>query len=228
MSKIRVFVSPMVVLAVALVGQQSLAQEATTTNPHFQIHAIRRTGVPKVATPAAPVLFPLLTSMGVLPPPDGGGADTWPCFTGGTDADCSSIALGGVVVGVPAYTWSLSNCTATSTSTANCGQIYWMYEDDSGSSDDLVVTLTVKQGANYILDTGKVDLGPNFGETGISVIISDDTAFGTQGQTGKNNGFCAGSNKICVQPVAGPATISWTTQVGTLPKISGKATINLQ
>ena len=175
---------------------------------------------------AATKLFQLSFGMGALPPLDEGGADEWPCFGGGTD--CSTIAPGGVVIGTPAYTWSLAACDGNNPNATACGQIFWFYEDDTGdNTDDLIVSLIVKQGTHFILDTGKFDFGPNPFPAGSIIIIYDDTAFGTLGQTGKNNGFCAGSNKVCVDPVAGPASVALTTQIGS-QKISAKFNINLQ
>ena len=171
-------------------------------------------------------LFQLSQGFGVLPPLDGSGADEWPCFGG--SADCSTIAPGGVVIGAPAYTQSLAACDADSASSTNCGQVFWFYEDDTGdNTDDLIVSIVVKQGLNFILDTGNFDFGPNPFPAGSVIIISDDVAFGTLGETGKNNGYCAGSKKVCSDPVAGVATVTVTTKVGA-SKITGKFNINLQ
>ncbi len=176
-------------------------------------------------------LFLLGSGFGALPPVDGGGNDEWPCFAGSSDpnaADCSQISAGGVVIGTPAYTWSFANCNGNTSTSPNCGQLFWFYEDDTGdSTDHLIVSLTVKQGTDFILATGNVDLGPNSSPAGSIVVISDDTAFGTLGETGKNNGFCAGSKKTCANPLKGIATVNFTTKVGA-SKISGRFNINLQ
>ena len=213
--------------AFLLCGQPALAQ-----GPHhiqFRVVPGHEDGVRAQA--GFDELFLLNSGFAALPPLDGGGNDEWPCFPGSDNpisADCSQIAAGGVVVGAPAYTWSLANCDASSDTSANCGQLYWFYEDDTGdNTDDLIVSLAVKQGTEYILDTGNVDLGQNTFPAGSVVVIYDDTAFGTLGGTGKNNGFCAGSKKVCVNPVAGVATVSFTTKVGA-SKISGHFNINLQ
>jgi len=178
-----------------------------------------------------PALFQLVTGMGVLPPVDGGGNDEWPCFPNPANAnypDCSTIAAGGVVVGGPAYTWPLANCDASAAGAPNCGQIYWFYEDDTGdNTSHLVVSITAKQGANYVLNTGNFDFGPNPFPAGSVIVISDDTAFGTLGATGKNNGFCAGSNKVCADPVAGVVNLVTTTKIGA-QKITGKFNIALK
>jgi hypothetical protein len=176
-------------------------------------------------------LFLLGSGFGALPPVDGGGNDEWPCFSGSSDpnaADCSQISAGGVVIGTPAYTWSLASCNGNTSASPNCGQLFWFYEDDTGdSTDNLIVSLTVKQGTNFILATGNIDLGPNSFPPGSIVVIYDDTAFGTMGETGKNNGFCAGSKKTCANPLKGIATVNFTTKVGA-SKISGRFNINLQ
>ena len=57
--------------------------------------------------------------------------------------------------------------------------------------------------------------------------VPDDAAFGTLGETGKNNGYCAGSNKVCSDPLEGIATVTVTTKVGPA-KISNKFNIILQ
>jgi hypothetical protein len=161
-----------------------------------------------------PNLYPLSGQFGNLPPQDGNGNDYWPCYTGGGNADCSSIPDGGVVVAIPTYAWSLSACDNNTGPAAPCGQIYFFYQDLTGdSSDDLIVTVTVKQGNNFIFAVGPKDLGPNPYDDE-TVVFSGDKAFGTQGQTGKGNGWCAGSKHTCVDPVAGLASGEATIQVG--------------
>lgn len=213
----------LVIVAFSLTGQQALAQH------HLQARIAPGARMGSVNAPAVTsLLFQLSSGFGVLPPLDSGGADFWPCFTGGANADCSSIPAGGVVIGGPGYTQSLAACDANSASATNCGQVFWFYEDDTGdNTDHLIVSIAVKQGTKFILDTGNFDFGANPFPAGSVIIISDDTAFGTLGATGKNNGFCAGSNKICSDPVAGIATVTVTTKVGT-SKITSKFNINLQ
>jgi len=133
-----------------------------------------------------------------------------------------------VVIGSPAYTWSLTSCDANAAGAPNCGQIFWFYEDDTGdNTDDLIVSIVVKQGLNYILDTGNFNFGPNPFAPGSVIVISDDVAFGTLGETGKNNGFCAGSKKVCADPLAGIASVTITTRVGP-SRIMSHFNINLQ
>jgi hypothetical protein len=206
----------MAIVAFTVAGQQALAQSPH----HFQFKVVspaQADRAPKGVKEKA-VLEQLMAGFGVLPPVDGGGNDEWPCFPNqnANGADCSTIATGGVVIGEPAFTQSLSACDADSSSSANCGQIFWFYEDDTGdTTDDLVISVVIKQGKNYILDTGSYDFGPNPFPAGSIVVIYDDTAFGTLGQTGPGNGFCAGSTETCVNPIAGKATATITTTVGT-------------
>ena len=228
MTKSRLLVVASLAIVVFLVcGQQALAQH------HLQARVVPATSLHQgAASPAAGFdeLFQLSSGFGALPPVDGGGNDEWPCFpnANANGADCSTIAAGGVVIGAPAYTWSLTNCDGNTATSPNCGQVFWFYEDDTNdNTDHLIVSIVVKQGTSYILDTGNFDFGPNPFPAGSIVVISDDAAFGTLGATGKNNGFCAGSNKTCVNPVKGIATVTLTTKVGA-SKISTKFNINLQ
>ncbi len=169
---------------------------------------------------------------------DGSGADEWPCFGGGSGADCPTIVAGGVVVGIPQYVWSFANCDASCASdTTPCGQTETWYEDDSNDTsakDDLTYSVVVTQGKNVIADSGTVDFGPNpYGglTPPADVIIFGDQNFGTLGETGKNNGNCeadfnypspvlpgvfvVAANKTCVDPVPGLATLTATTSVST-------------
>ena len=203
-----------VILACMVCGQQALAE-----NPHhLQIRAVNINGFEsQKGAKEKKVLEELSSGFGVLPPVDGSGNDEWPCFPNqnANGADCSSIATGGVVIGQPAFTQSFSACDADSDSSTNCGQVFSFYEDDTGdNTDDLVVSIVVKQGKNYIMDTGPYNFGPNPFSPGTVIVISDDTAFGTLGQTGPGNGYCAGSTETCVNPVPGKATATFTITVG--------------
>lgn len=219
MSKSRMLQVCALVATTALLvcGRQAVAQSPH----HFQIRAISTPNADRVYPPKGPTekkrLEQLAAGFGVLPPLDSNGYDEWICFPGSSNPnspDCSSIAPGGMVVGQVAYTQSLSACDASASGAPNCGQIFWFYEDDtSDTTDDLVVSVVVKQGLNYILDTGPFNFGPN-PFPGSVVAIIDDTAFGTLGQTGPGNGFCVGSTETCVNPVKGPATMTITTTVG--------------
>ena len=222
------FLACLIAISFLLCGPQALAQG----RHHFQVRVVPAAHFsPTRALARFDDLFSLSFGFAALPPVDQDGNDAWPCFPNSSNpnaADCSGIAAGGVVTGVPAYTWSLAACNGNTSTSPSCGQIFWFYEDDSGdSTDHLVVQVVAKQGSNYILDTGKIDLGPNSSPSGSIVVIYGDTAFGTLGATGKNNGFCAGSNKVCSDPLAGLATITVTTKVGP-SKISSHFDINLQ
>lgn len=200
------------IAALVVSGQQAVAQS---------LHPFKLTVVPArrgdhPAVKEKKALYQLAAGFGVLPPLDGSGNDSWPCFGG--DTDCSAIAPGGVVIGDPFYTWSLTACDASSSTFTNCGQFFNFWEDDTlDTTDDLVISVVVQQGKSFIFDSGAQNFGPNpFGTAaGQLIVLSQDTAFGTQGQSGPGNGFCAGSTETCVDPKAGPATITITTTVGT-------------
>ena len=200
-----------VVLSAVLVLAGSVAFADSSKLPGFAIHALSAQKSAPTGGAVPPNLYPINAQFGYLPPKDGGGNDYWPCYTGGSNPDCSSLPGNGVVVGVPLYTpWSLSSCD---TSTP-CGQIYFFYDDlTNDSTDDLTITVTVKQGTNYIYAVGPRDIGPNPFANEV-VVFSGDKAFGTQGQTGRGNGWCAGSRHTCVDPVAGVANGEAIIQVG--------------
>jgi hypothetical protein len=200
-----------ILLSTALVLAGSTALASAPRLAGFRIQAIPAQKAETVRPSVPNNLYPISAQFGYLPPKDGGGNDYWPCYTGGSNADCSSIPANGVVVGIPLYTpWLVSSCdTATP-----CGQLYFFYDDlTNDSTDDLVLTVTVKQGRNYIFAVGPKNLGPNPYANEV-VVFSGDKAFGTQGQSGKGNGWCAGSSHVCVDPVAGVANGEAVIQVG--------------
>jgi hypothetical protein len=210
--------------ATALVLAGSVTLAAAPAQIGFAAHAfpIRQSDSFLPTIPAG--LYPVNAQFGQLPT-NYDGTDQWPCYGGG--AECSSINSNGVVLGIPVYAWSLSACDNNAPPANPCGQIYFFYQDLTGdTTDDLIVTVTVKQGSNYIFAKGPVDIGPNpyYYE---DVVFSGDKAFGTQGQTGKGNGWCAGSKHTCVDPVAGIANGEAIIQVGPY-EMKEKFTINLQ
>jgi hypothetical protein len=151
----------------------------------------------------------IMADFGVLPP---GGGD-WPCSGG--NPGCTDIASGGLVIGSPSFTWPLANCDAkTKKDTSACGQLFWIYEDDTNdTADDLTFSVVVTQGKSYILDIFS-DQGANPFGAGV-VYVSADLAFGSIGNhTGPGNGYCAGSAVTCVNPKAGLANVVITTTVG--------------
>jgi hypothetical protein len=122
-----------------------------------------------------------------------------------------------------------------------CAQAETWYEDDTNdSTDELLYTMVVAQGDKTIYDIGNVDLGPNqsAGQTPpVDQIIYNPVNFGygpgDGPRTGPNNGNCApdfnypltspanpgaeylvAAGKTCVAPVAGWATITVTTALG--------------
>jgi len=147
------------------------------------------------------------------------GSELWPCFT--PSADCPTIGdppipfSGGLVIGTPRFTVSLSACNGTTNGTqvpytwdqgetwnafaindyyVPCGQINALYEDwTSDSTDDMLTSYVVRQGLRVIADSGVQDWGPNtFAGTGdlFTIITYQDFNFGALGQTGPNNGNC--------------------------------------
>jgi len=221
MTKPRLFqlFSSLAMVTFLVCGQHALAQETQAKSRlRIQAHVVSTMdqGVASNAVEKK-VLYQLSSGFGVLPPKDSNGDDEWPCVPNSANPnypDCSNIAPGGIVIGVPGYTQSLANCDDSTSTISYCGQIFWFYEDDTGdNTDDLIITIAVKQGKNYIADV-VYNFGPNPYPAGSVVIISDDTAFGTLGETGPGNGFCYYSTETCVNPKAGPATATVTTTVG--------------
>lgn len=200
--------------ALLLASAAALAASPAQPGLVFKAHAVKTGQHISLHAPVIAGLYPLTAQFGLLPSKDENGQDEWPCFGGGGNADCASISDGGVVVGVPNYTWSLASCDNNSGTATPCGQISFSYQDQTNdSTDHLLVTITVKQGDNFILAEGPVDMGPN-PFAGQVVVLSGDTAFGTLGQSGRGNGWCAGTKHTCVDPVQGVATGMVLVQLG--------------
>jgi len=151
-----------------------------------------------------------------------------------------AFPFGGIVIGVPAYQFPLAACNATSTSAPACASFETWYEDDTGDlTDDLTYSIVATQGSTTIYDSGTLDFGSNpqdsngtFYTGGITGPIWNG---GTQGQTGGvNNGNCIpdinypltsnsfpgvpyliAAGKTCGAAVAGPVTITATTELAT-------------
>jgi hypothetical protein len=244
------------VLAFTVVGQLAVAQPHHYTVkvvPRAQAEAVPESGVAKnlYGTSAVFAFSPYTQSSS---PTNSDGTDLWPCFgsytsSGGTSSenpDCPTIGdpsqgfpAGGVVLGGYAYTWSLSDCNATSTTAPPCGQTETWYEDDSGdSTDELTYTIEATQGSTVIADSGTVVFGPNtFGgqSPAANIVISGDENFGDMGvKTGPNNGNCdadfdypltsaafpgstyvIAAGKTCGAAVSGPVSLTATTEVAT-------------
>lgn len=189
MSRIRSFAFAALIAAF---GSTALAV-AQDGHAHM-VQVVPHTAVPDAST----ALNQGIVGVAYLPPVAG----DWPCFGG--DADCSSTAKGGMVIGTPIQNWSLADCSVKGTT---CGQIFWTFEDDSASGE-LLVSFTVKQGSTTIQAEKPQNYGTITGSTG-SIWVIDFPFGGLKGA------------------VAGPATVTVSTTVGTT-KISGKATINLE
>ena len=210
MLKIAMLTSTALVLATSMAIAATPAQSGFA----FDVKAVPIQRNDSLLPQPAPNLYPLSMMMGTLPPTDEEGNIYWPCWTDTGNSACSSIPNGGLVAAAPTYEWSLSACDNDSPPATPCGQPYFLYQDlTNDSTDDLIVTVTVKQGSNFIFAVGPENHGPNpfAGET---VVFSGEKAFGTQGQSGKGNGWCAGSKHTCVNPVAGLATGEAIVQVG--------------
>jgi hypothetical protein len=243
-------------------GQQASAQNDAQSKIPFHVRVVPRAAAnvgPDVMSLTAPVpnLYPLSAGLTASSNPtyvNTDGTDLWVCLgvlpSGEENPDCSTIGnpsiqfpAGGIVVGVPSYTWSLSNCNATSFSSPPCGQLVTFYEDATNdSTDDLLFTIVVTQGTGesttWIYDSGTIDFGPNqfIGKIPPSsiVYIFGDTGLGNEGvTTGPNNGNCFASanypsatdpatalftitaNKTCSPVAAGLATFTVTTEIAT-------------
>ena len=210
--------------ALLLAGTVAMASPSTKELSGFSAHAVPLQQPGAVRPSIPPGLYPMNAQFGQLPS-NYNGTDLWPCYGGG--ANCTSIDQNGVVLGIPVYAWSLASCNNNAPPATPCGQIYFFYQDLTGDqTDDLILTVTVKQGSNYIFAKGPVDIGPDpyYME---DVVFSGDKAFGTQGQAGKGNGWCTGSKHTCVDPVAGVANGEITMQVGPY-EMKQKFAINLQ
>lgn len=216
MTKIRMFMFAVlaVMVAFAMGAQPAFAQDLAA-NPHIRIATIGRVPVQPDAGPdATSLVHQGITAMGILPPPDSGGLDSWPCFGGGPD--CPTIAVGGMVVADPFYTWPLTNCTSSTTA---CGQIYWTFETDVASTKAPInVSITVTQGTTtkttIMSISGTVGTNPG---AGYLEVVSADVAFGP--------GNCM--TGTCGTPVAGPATIRVVTTIAKQRAV-GTAQIALQ
>ena len=116
-------------------GMAGIAQAADATEaPTGQLHAKRLGAIFSDAVPDAtvPTLFTALLNIGANPPLDKGGIGYWPCFTGGSDTDCSSIPSGGIVVGEPLPAAVVPH------GCKGCAQIYWIVESTSAAKSGLV------------------------------------------------------------------------------------------
>jgi hypothetical protein len=264
MTKSRLFqvAASLAIVAFFVCGQLAVAQE---NHPRFHIKVLPRTNADRVNPELTPAnnLYALqaaFTQGYPTPGANGDASDIWPCFGNASgNPDCPTIGspsitfpAGGVALGSPAYVWQLANpgangygCDSDTNGTSSsaylpCGQTETWYEDDTNdSTDELLYSIEVTQGANVLVDSGTVDFGVNtFGGATppADVIIYGDQNFGTWpgAGTGKNTGNCSAdfnyplaspanpgatyvveAGKTCKNPVAGAATLSAVTEVGT-------------
>ncbi|MGO4883753.1 MAG: hypothetical protein ACLP59_23475 [Bryobacteraceae bacterium] len=170
--------------------------------------------VPGAVQPdAQQTLHTLEIGAGTLAPLDAMGNPEWPCFTGHAAdyPDCSSIPSGGLVIGDPMYTLSLSDCTESSS--IPCVWLFYIVEDDNPSTTgEMKYFVKVTQQGSVLFDTGTVLVGPNV--EGVYV-VAGNAAFGP--------GNCP-STETCVAPVKGAAKISVTFKVGTA-SVTSDATV---
>lgn len=198
MTKTRKHFFALAALTLALGALPLAAQEDAAAAGH--LHAIKRGAIFSDAVPdaGAPTVFTALLNMGGNPKLDKGGNPFWPCFTGGSDTDCSSIPAGAIVVGEPLAAAVVPHvCNG-------CAQIYWIVESTSAAkSGDIKIALTVKQGTTTIFSfTGDSGLTLPPGE--IAALWYDGVTF---------TGAKAGLATITVTNMVGSVKSSSTTTV---------------
>lgn len=210
MTKIRtiLFATLALVMVFGVCSQQALAEN------HLQFHRYSIARGPVVSGGAvpnttAPAVLQGIVAMGPLPltsPPD---PDSWPCFA--PNPPCTDDPSGGLLVGEPEELWSLASCN-----NASCGQIYWTFETGTGSGT-LAVAVKVTQGTGTSAKT-ILALSGTLGSVAantIEYIVVDGAGFGPS--------FCPS----CAAPVAGNATITTITKVGSVAA-KGTRVITLQ
>lgn len=202
MTILRLVLSTALTAAVTCgVSGQAFAQ-VSLSNPHLTVLG---NATPRALPDTTVELFPLSLTMGPIPPKDGSGNAYWPCITGGSNVDCSSIPAGGLVDGTPMHSWPLSTCDASS-ETAPCGQISFWFEDDDPSTADIEIAFKVKQGSSIIYELPKTSFGPNTYK-GQVIVYAANVAFGA------GAGNCP-KKVTCSAPVAGPVTLTATVLIG--------------
>jgi len=155
-----------------------------------------------VADATAPTVFTGLLSIANNPPADKSGNGYWPCFTGGSDTDCSSIPKGAIVVGEPLSAAVVSHVCS------GCAQIYWIVESTTAAkSGDVKISISVKQGSTSIFTFS--------GDSGTTLPPGQIGAFWYSGVTFNSSAK------------AGEATITVTSTVGTV-KSTASTTILLK
>jgi hypothetical protein len=174
-----------VVLAFGILGQQALAQDEAGT-PQFRVTTIAHMEPASVDPTTAPALLPGIVAMG----PNPAAAGDWPCFAGSTA--CSSIAAGGLVVGIPYQIWPLASAD---------GQIYYTFSTTTASGTTHVA-IKVTQGATTIYDAaGNI---PGIAANSLYSISIDGVTF---------TGAVAGPAKIVARTKIGTSVVSSTTMI---------------
>ena len=148
-----------------------------------------------------------IIALGTYPPLDSSGNDYWPCFTGGTDPDCSSIPAGGIVIGTPYQEWNPTTCNSGA-----CAQVFWSFTSLTVSGT-VTVSETITQGTNTIYQSGSTDLGA--GTAPFLSFVWDEIGTGP--------GACSG----CVAATKGAAKITTTVTIGGTT-LTGHATVYME
>lgn len=189
-------------LALTVGGRSGLA--ATPGTPHGKIIPMAVTDDTSASTTGA--LMGII-ALGTYPPLDSSGNDEWPCFTGGTDPDCSSIPVGGVVIGIPYQEWSATTCNSGA-----CAQVFWSFSS-LAVSGTVIVSETITQGNNTIYQSGSTNLGA--GTAPFLSFVWDEIGTGP--------GACSG----CVAAVKGAARVTTTATIGSTT-LTGHTTVYME
>ncbi|MGA2966059.1 MAG: hypothetical protein ABSD64_07590 [Terriglobales bacterium] len=194
MSKSRLFQVAALIAIVAFLACSQLALAQAKPTPRFHRTVVNKPGThaaaavnPDATTPVPPYgLYNDGYWLGQTsyPAVDTNDETLWPCFgsTATPSPDCADIISGGVVVGGPAYLFTLANDPSQAVATningcdgdtngsgtgdnfgtpyIPCAQADVWYEDDANdTTDDQLYSLVVTQGTAVIYDTGTQDWG---------------------------------------------------------------------
>ena len=215
MTRSRLFLvfASLVIVAFVVCGQRAQAEE-TPHHGHFQV-VTKAQAAHSDTAPAANLYLAWADFATFSNATNSDGSYLWPCFgnyvasigTSSENVDCPTIGDpsvpfgGGVVLGVPEYVWSLSDCNATTTTAPDCADQETFVEDTTGDmTDEVLFSLEIVQGTKIVYDTGTQDYGPNpFGLTAaeypVTWINYNPLNLGDMGiATGPNNGNCYGSS----------------------------------
>jgi hypothetical protein len=120
----------------------------------------------------------------------------WPTFCPASPG-CTSDPAGTIFIGDPQQYWSLSGCTD-----AYCMEVADIVETGSASGT-WTVDLIIKQGSNKIADSGLQTVNGTVSPNSVNLIYFSEVGFPA----------CP-KGVTCVNPVAGPAVISFTNTIG--------------